>query len=72
MCPKVEPVAKTSKWTYVGGHPMAGKERSGYANSDAGLYKGASMIFTPFASSCFWKYFAIFIRRSGRFGSRIN
>ena len=49
VCPKVEPVAKTSKWTYVGGHPMAGKERSGYANSDAGLYKGASMIFTPFA-----------------------
>ena len=46
VCPKVEPIAKTAKWTYVGGHPMAGKERSGYANSDAGLYKGASMIFT--------------------------
>ena len=49
VCPKVEPVAKTAKWTYVGGHPMAGKERSGYANSDADLYRGASMIFTPFA-----------------------
>ena len=49
VCPKVESVAKTAKWTYVGGHPMAGKERSGYANSDADLYKGASMIFTPFA-----------------------
>ena len=49
VCPEVEPIAKTAKWTYVGGHPMAGKERSGYANSDAGLYKGASMIFTPFA-----------------------
>ena len=48
VCPKVEPVAKTVKWTYVGGHPMAGKERSGYANSDADLYRGASMIFTPF------------------------
>ena len=46
VCPKVEPIAKTAKWTYVGGHPMAGKERSGYANSDADLYKGASMIFT--------------------------
>ena len=49
VCPKVESVAKTAKWIYVGGHPMAGKERSGYANSDADLYKGASMIFTPFA-----------------------
>lgn len=49
VCPSVEPVAKTAKWTYVGGHPMAGKERSGYANSDANLYRGASMIFTPFA-----------------------
>ena len=49
VCPKIEPVAKTAKWTYVGGHPMAGKERSGYANSDADLYRGASMIFTPFA-----------------------
>lgn len=46
VCPKIEPVAKTAKWIYVGGHPMAGKERSGYANSDADLYRGASMIFT--------------------------
>ena len=49
VCPEIEPLAKTAKWTYVGGHPMAGKERSGYANSDAELFKGASMIFTPFA-----------------------
>ena len=49
VCPQVESVAKTTKWTYVGGHPMAGKERSGYANADADLYRGASMIFTPFA-----------------------
>ena len=46
VCPKIEPVAKTAKWIYVGGHPMAGKERSGYANADADLYCGASMIFT--------------------------
>ena len=63
VCPKVAPLAKTAKWTYVGGHPMAGKERSGYANSDADLYKGASMIFTPFAftpSSAVEKLKAIF------------
>ena len=49
VCPKIEPIAKAAEWVYVGGHPMAGKERSGYANSDADLYRGASMIFTPFA-----------------------
>ena len=48
VCPVVEEVARKAKWTYVGGHPMAGKERSGYANSDANLYRGASMIFTPY------------------------
>ena len=49
VCPMVEPLARDARWTYVGGHPMAGKERSGYANADADLYRGASMIFTPFA-----------------------
>ncbi len=31
---------------YVGTHPMAGKELSGFANSDAGLFCGASLILT--------------------------
>lgn len=31
---------------YVGGHPMAGKERSGFANSDAQMFKGASFVIT--------------------------
>jgi len=48
VCPAVESVARRAKWTYVGGHPMAGKERSGYANADAGLFRGASMILTPY------------------------
>lgn len=34
-------------WTFVGGHPMAGREVSGYANSKADLFVGASMILTP-------------------------
>ena len=34
--------------TFVGGHPMAGKEHSGYAYSDAELFRGASMILTPY------------------------
>ena len=49
VCPVIEPFARGAKWTYVGGHPMAGKERSGYANADADLFRDASMIFTPFA-----------------------
>ena len=32
---------------FVGTHPMAGKEVAGFANSDADLYRGASMILTP-------------------------
>lgn len=48
VCSELAPVAKGRKWTFVGGHPMAGKERSGYANSEATLFNGASMIFTPF------------------------
>ncbi|MBQ6137434.1 MAG: prephenate dehydrogenase [Kiritimatiellae bacterium] len=36
------------RWFFVGGHPMAGKERAGFANSTASLFDGASMILTPF------------------------
>lgn len=32
---------------FLGGHPMAGKEVSGFVASDAVLYKNASMILTP-------------------------
>jgi len=34
-------------WHFVGGHPMAGREVSGYANSTADLFRGASMVLTP-------------------------
>ncbi len=36
---------------YVGGHPMAGREVSGYKASHADLYKGASMLLVPTAAS---------------------
>ena len=49
VCAELETLAREVSWTYVGGHPMAGKERSGYANADATLYHGASMILTPYA-----------------------
>ena len=47
VCDRLQGVALSRGWVYVGGHPMAGKEVSGYANSDAWLFRGASMIFTP-------------------------
>lgn len=34
-------------WYFVGGHPMAGREVSGFDNSLAELFVGASMILTP-------------------------
>jgi prephenate dehydrogenase len=48
VCSELAELAERSAWTYVGGHPMAGKERSGYANASADLFCGASMIFTPY------------------------
>lgn len=35
------------KFEYVGGHPMAGKEISGFEASEAGLFYNASYIFVP-------------------------
>lgn len=43
----IAPVAREKGFLYVGGHPMAGKEVSGFANSDRELYRDASMILCP-------------------------
>lgn len=40
-----------SRWTFIGAHPMAGREKCGFENSLAGLFGGASMILTPFEST---------------------
>ena len=45
----LESLSAASEWHFVGAHPMAGKEVSGYENSDAGLFRGASMILTPYS-----------------------
>ena len=47
--PVMDGVAAIPKggWHFVGGHPMAGREVSGYENSTADLFRGASMILTP-------------------------
>lgn len=43
----VLPIAEKVGFTYIGGHPMAGREVGGYDNSVKDLYKGASMILVP-------------------------
>lgn len=48
ICEALKELSASSSWTFVGGHPMAGKEKSGYENSEAGLFRGASMILTPY------------------------
>lgn len=43
----IAPVASQSGFCFIGGHPMAGIEYSGFEYSKLDLFKGASMILTP-------------------------
>lgn len=47
VCAQIEPLAKARGFAYIGGHPMAGRERGGFVHSSADLYAGAPMILTP-------------------------
>ncbi|MBE6701372.1 MAG: prephenate dehydrogenase [Ruminococcaceae bacterium] len=47
VCKKLSKIAEEGNFSYVGGHPMAGKERGGFKNSSPDLFTGASMILTP-------------------------
>lgn len=44
---KIAPIAEEHGFAYIGGHPMAGRERGGFTSSADDLYVGASMILTP-------------------------
>lgn len=44
VCAGMERLAGTGRYAYVAGHPMAGKERSGFAASDPSIFVGASYI----------------------------
>lgn len=44
---KMKSIAQKHQFHYIGGHPMAGKERGGFKNSTPDLFVGASMILTP-------------------------
>lgn len=47
VCAACAVIARENDFIYIGGHPMAGKEQSGFAASEAGLFRGASYILTP-------------------------
>lgn len=47
VCDEIAPIAHEKGFSFVGGHPMAGKERGGFVNSCDTLFDGASMILTP-------------------------
>lgn len=47
ICSRCFPLAKQHGFTFVGGHPMAGSQFSGFKYSRAGLFKGAPMVLVP-------------------------
>lgn len=55
---------------FIGGHPMAGSERSGYCNSSADLLKNRPYVLTPFAGTPADKL-AFMTELAKRMGSRV-
>lgn len=47
ICRRCFPLAEKYGFTFVGGHPMAGSQFSGFKYSRADLYKGAPMVLVP-------------------------
>lgn len=51
VCPRLTELALENGLRYVGGHPMAGIEKSGYFWSKPDMFDGASMVLCPTESS---------------------
>lgn len=47
ICTIVQPIVEENGFLFVGAHPMAGIEFSGFEHSQKSLFKNASMILTP-------------------------
>ena len=47
VCARCSPLAKQYGFTFVGGHPMAGSQFSGFKYSRANLFVGAPMVLVP-------------------------
>lgn len=47
VCAAAFPLAEEYGFTYLGGHPMAGTQYSGFAHARANLYHNAPMVIVP-------------------------
>lgn len=47
VCDRLFPAFQGAKATFMGGHPMAGRERSGFSFAQDDLFENASMILAP-------------------------
>ena len=47
ICKRCFPLAETYGFTFIGGHPMAGSQFSGFKYSRANLFEGAPMVLVP-------------------------
>lgn len=47
ICRQLIPLARANGWYFIGGHPMAGREFSGFKYAKDDLFDNASMILTP-------------------------
>lgn len=47
LCQQMELLAEEHGFTFIGGHPMAGLEHSGFAYAKHALFENASMVLTP-------------------------
>lgn len=47
ICREIQPLAKNAAWHFIGGHPMAGREFSGFKYARDDLFDHAAMILTP-------------------------
>ena len=48
VCQNVQDIAAENGFIFIGAHPMAGIERSGFNFSSEKIFEGATMILTPF------------------------
>ncbi len=51
VCEPVQQIAEENGFCFVGAHPMAGVERSGFTYSTADMFNGATMIVTPYTGT---------------------
>lgn len=47
ICTPCEKIAEENGFTFIGAHPMAGTQFSGFSHAKSNLFKGATMILTP-------------------------